>query len=156
MTEAQAVHNFQQMAEEMSNLTCELAKTCNDKEKYFASTFNITPAEFRCLRLFTNRSSLSIKELGSEMNLTPGRVTHILTSLEEKKFIKRTIDENDKRNIIVHLTSKSKPFLNNLNDNHIRLHEDILEKIPSEKRDLVISAMKDLLKALKSWSENRN
>lgn len=154
--ETQTVQDYQKMAEEMSNLTCELAKTCNDKEKYFASTFNITPAEFRCLRLFTNRNSLSIKELGSEMNLTPGRVTHILTSLEEKKFIKRIIDENDKRNIIVHLTGKSKPFLNNLNDNHIRLHEDILEKIPHEKRELVISAMKDLLKALKSWSENKN
>ena len=140
------------LAESMAELTCELAKTCNDKENYFASLFNLTPAEFKCLRLFTKTNSLTIKTISILMNLTPGRITHILTSLEKKKFIKRKTDPYDKRNVIVTLTSNSEPFLKNLNANHIKLHEEILADVSEDKQDDMISAMKQLIIALKTWS----
>lgn len=140
------------LAESMAELTCELAKTCNDKENYFASLFNLTPAEFKCLRLFTKTNSLTIKTISILMNLTPGRITHILTSLEKKKFIKRKTDPYDKRNVIVTLTTNSEPFLKNLNANHIKLHEEILSDINEEKQDDMINSMKSLIYALKTWS----
>ncbi|MBI9072259.1 MAG: MarR family transcriptional regulator [Melioribacteraceae bacterium] len=144
---------FDSLSKELTFLTCELSRACQNKEKFFASTFNLTLAEFKCLRLFTGRSYLSIKELASEMNITPGRITHILTSLEDKKFILRKIDQTDRRNVIVHLTSKSEPFIKNLNESHVKQHKEILDKIAPENRDLVISAIKDLIKAIKHWSE---
>jgi DNA-binding MarR family transcriptional regulator len=149
------ISDSRKIAEAMANLTCDLAQTCNDKESYFASMFNLTPAEFKCLRLFNKVNSLSIKEITSRLKITPGRVTHILTSLEDKHFITRKIDELDKRNVIVHLTHKSEPFIKNLNDSHINLHEEILEKIPSEKRANLIALLEDLLRALKLWSNNK-
>ena len=145
---------FDDLAALMADLTCTLTKTCNEKENYFAAMFNLTPSEFKCLRLFTNKQKLSIKEISGAMNITPGRITHILTSLEDKNFIKRKIDQTDKRNVLVFLTSKSEPFIKNLNDSHIQLHKDILERIEPEKRGLVISAMEDVIKALRSWSDS--
>lgn len=143
------------MAEMMAELTCELARTCNEKENYFAAMFNLTPAEFKCLRLFSKKSSLSIKEIAHKMKITPGRITHILTALEDKKFIKRRVDPADKRNVIVSLTPKSTPFIKNLNENHIKLHEDILRKIEPAKRELILGAMGDVVNALRSWSNSR-
>lgn len=140
------------LAEAMADLTCELARTCNDKENYFASLFNLTPAEFKCLRLFSKTNSLTIKTISVLMNLTPGRITHILTSLEKKKFVKRKADPYDKRNVIVSLTSNSEPFLKNLNASHIKLHEDILSNIEQGKRAELIKSMKMLINALKTWS----
>ena len=142
------------LAEEMAELTCELSRTCQEKENYFASQFNLTPAEFKCLRLFTNKKVLSIKEIAYHMSITPGRITHILTSLEAKKFITRKVDSSDKRNIQVFLTSRSEPFIKNLNENHIQLHEDILGRLDEDKRELIVSAMDDLVKALKDWYES--
>lgn len=142
------------LSEKMADLTCELAQTCNEKENYFASTFNLTPAEFKCLRLFTKKDSQSIKIISSLMKLTPGRITHILTSLEEKHLIVRELDSLDRRNVIVSLTSHSKPFIRNLNENHIKLHSEILESIDPDKREFVIEAMNDVIKALKKWSES--
>ncbi len=144
--------NKENLAEMMADLTCELAKTCNDKENYFASLFNLTPAEFKCLRLFTKTNSLTIKTISILMNLTPGRITHILTSLEKKKFIKRKTDPYDKRNVIVTLTSTSEPFLRNVNANHIKLHEEILSDIDEEKQADMINSMKQLIDALRTWS----
>ncbi len=144
------------LAAEMARLTCELAKTCSAKENYFASLFNLTPAEFKCLRLFTDKLVMSIKEIIYHLEITPGRITHILTSLETKKYITRKIDPTDKRNVLVYLTPNSKPFIRNLNESHIKLNEEILEKIEPEKRETVISAMKEVISALNSWTKNIN
>lgn len=141
------------LAEEMARITCELAKICTQKENYFASLFNLTPAEFKCLRLFTNKKVLSIKEITYQLQITPGRITHILTSLESKKFITRKIDTTDKRNVLVNLTTKSEPFIRNLNESHIKLHEEIIEKIEPEKREIIIDAMKEVIVALNLWSK---
>ncbi|MCF8418478.1 MAG: MarR family transcriptional regulator [Melioribacteraceae bacterium] len=143
------------LAAEMADLTCKLARTCNEKENYFASMFNLTPAEFKCLKLFEDTQSLSIKEIAGAMNLTPGRITHILTSLENKNFVERKIDMTDKRNIIVHLTNKSGPFIKNLNESHIKIHKEILENIDEDKREYVIGALGDIYAALKTWGENK-
>lgn len=141
-------------AELMSHLTCELSRTCINKEHFFAAKYDLTPAEFRCLRLFRESPSIAIKSIAIQMKLTPGRITHILTSLEAKKYVERKIDQKDKRNVIVHLTESSKPFLKVVNDNHIKLHEDILRKLPEDKREFIIESMEELIKALKTWSDN--
>lgn len=141
-------------AELMSRLTCELGSTCTNKEHFFAAKYDLTPAEFRCLRLFKNRPSMSIKRISIQMNLTPGRITHILTSLEEKKYIIRKVDQKDKRNVIVHLTESSYPFLKVVNENHIKLHENILSNIQEDKREFILESMQELIKALKTWTDN--
>lgn len=143
------------LAKEMAELTCNLAKTCQEKEKYFASLFNLTPAEFRCLRLFNKQNARSIKEIALELGLTPGRITHILTSLESKKLIERKVDPTDKRNVIVHLTPQSKPFLTNIYENHVKIHQEILDEIDEDKREDLLKALRDLLRVLKTWKENR-
>jgi DNA-binding MarR family transcriptional regulator len=145
-----------ELSEKMADLTCELAQTCNEKENYFASTFNLTPAEFKCLRLFTKKDSQSIKIISNLMKLTPGRITHILTSLEEKHLIVRELDPMDRRNVIVSLTAQSKPFIKNLSENHIKLHAEILEKIDPDKREFIVDAMNDVIRALKKWSDSLN
>jgi MarR family transcriptional regulator, 2-MHQ and catechol-resistance regulon repressor len=141
------------LAEDMARLTCELAKTCNEKENNFAAMFDLTPAEFKCLKLFTRKSVVPIKELTSKLGLTPGRITHILTSLEAKKYVVRKNDSMDKRNIQVFLTPKSEPFIKDINEKHIKIHEDILEKIDYDKRESVVSAMKDVIVALNLWNK---
>ena len=146
--------DFDSPAELMSRLTCELGRTCTNKEHFFAIKYDLTPAEFRCLRLFKDRSSMAIKRIAIQMNLTPGRITHILTSLEAKNYIIRKVDQKDKRNIIVHLTESSKPFLKIVNENHIKLHEDILSNISEEKREFILESMEELIKALKTWTDN--
>ena len=147
------MENQTQLAEEMAKLTCELAKTCNEKENNFAAMFDLTPAEFKCLRLFSNNNVQSIKELTFKLGLTPGRITHILTSLEAKKYILRKIDPSDKRNIQVFTTPKSEPFIKEINSRHVKIHEDILSKIDSGKQEFIVDAMRDLIGALHYWNK---
>lgn len=140
-------------AEQMADLTFELVKTWRDNELFLAEKFNLTPVEFKFLRFFRNSNSLNVKELVKLMNLTPGRITHIITSLEAKGLITREIDPDDRRGIVVILTELSLPLIKSLNENHVRLHTEVLSRMESEKIPSVISAMEELVRGFQKWSE---
>ncbi|MBK7105743.1 MAG: MarR family transcriptional regulator [Ignavibacteriae bacterium] len=139
---------------EMSELTCRLSRACNKKESSFAALFNLTPTELKCLRMFAKKSTVSIKEMIEELEISAGRVTHILTSLEDKKYIVRRIDNSDKRNHLVDLTPESKKFINLLTKKHIELHQNILNNFENEKQEFVAVIMKELINALELWSDS--
>ncbi|MGE5683291.1 MAG: MarR family winged helix-turn-helix transcriptional regulator [Bacillota bacterium] len=140
-------------AEQMADLTFELVKTWRDNELFLAEKFNLTPVEFKFLRFFRSSNSLNVKELVKLMNLTPGRITHIITSLEAKGLITREIDPDDRRGIVVILTEQSLPLIKSLNENHVRLHTEVLSGMEAEKIPSVISAMEELVKGFQKWSD---
>ncbi len=116
-------------ARTMAELTCKLSRACNKKETSFAALFQLTPTELRCLRMFAKKPTVSIKEMIDELEISAGRVTHILTSLEKKNYITRRVDQLDKRNHLVDLTQESKKFINQLTTKHIELHQNILNNL---------------------------
>lgn len=140
-------------AKTMAELTCKLSRACNKKESSFAALFQLTPTELRCLRMFSKKSTVSIKEMIGELEISAGRVTHILTSLENKNYITRRVDLNDKRNHLVDLTPESRKFINQLTKKHIELHKNILEKISDENKSIISQVMLELINALEEWSE---
>ena len=71
--------------EPIAEMICELTRYCNIKEEYFVASFNLSPIEVRLLKLFVVKPDYTIKEIRDLLRLTPGRITHILTSLEKKK-----------------------------------------------------------------------
>ncbi|MCB0729580.1 MAG: MarR family transcriptional regulator [Ignavibacteriae bacterium] len=140
-------------AREMAELTCRLSRACSKKETSFAALFQLTPTELRCLRMFSKKSTVSIKEMIDELEISAGRVTHILTSLEQKNYITRRVDKSDKRNHLVDLTPESRKFINLLTKKHIELHQNILNNISDDKKTFVSQIMKELIDALENWSE---
>ena len=140
-------------ARNMAELTCKLSRACNKKETSFAALFQLTPTELRCLRMFAKKPTVSIKEMIEELEISAGRVTHILTSLEKKKYITRRVDQLDKRNHLVDLTQESKKFISQLTSKHIELHQNILDNLTDENKQIITHIMKDLIQALEDWSE---
>jgi MarR family 2-MHQ and catechol resistance regulon transcriptional repressor len=140
-------------AQNIAELTCRLSRACNKKETSFAALFQLTPTELRCLRMFAKKSTVSIKEMIDELEISAGRVTHILTSLENKKYIIRRVDKTDKRNHLVDLTPQSRKFINQLTKKHVELHQNILNDLGEEHRTILTQVMSDLINALEDWSK---
>jgi len=137
--------------EPVAELICELTRNCNIKEEYFASSFNLSPTEVRFLKLFAVSPTYSIKELRDRLKLTPGRITHILSSLEVKKLISRTLDPKDKRVIIVNLMPKASPLISNLQQNYHELHNRILQNVKEEEMEKILSSLEILVDVFKKW-----
>ncbi|AFH48803.1 MarR family transcriptional regulator [Ignavibacterium album JCM 16511] len=137
--------------EPVAELICELTRNCNIKEEYFASSFNLSPTEVRFLKLLAIKPTYSIKELRDILKLTPGRITHILTSLEDKKLISRTLDPTDKRVTIVSLMPKAGPLISNLQQNYRELHNRILKSVKEEEMEKILSSLEILVDVFKKW-----
>ncbi len=153
--EGQIDKKTQLQAEELAKLTFLLARVCEEKEDYFTKLFNLTNAEFRCMRFLKDSCYLSVKELAKVMSLTPGRLTHIITRLEQKGYVIREIDKKDRRNIRVLLSEKAIPFMEKVTKKHVDLHLNILKLIPNETRESVLIAIRELLDSMLKWSKTK-
>lgn len=142
-------------AEKLAQLTFLLARACEEKEQYFTKLYDLTNPEFRCMRFLNDGCYYSVKELANVMGITSGRVTQIITSLENKNYITREIDKNDRRNIKICITENAIPYIKNVTEKHVALHQKVLEHIPEETRESVLLAMEELLKSMTSWSKEK-
>lgn len=141
--------------EAITGLICELTRNCNLKEEYFAASFNLSPTEVRLLNIFAFKNSCSIKDIKEKLNLTAGRITHILQSLETKKLLIRIPDVDDKRNINVKLLPKASPLIQNLQQNYKRLHADILKNVNGVDMDDLYLSLEVLVDVFKTWVQEK-
>jgi DNA-binding MarR family transcriptional regulator len=74
-------------------------------------------------------------KIGPSIGMEPRSLTRMLKSLEEKGWIKRVVDEKDKRFVNVFLTEEGKKKRNFARDGVIAFNKTILAKIPKEKMD---------------------
>lgn len=137
--------------EPIAEMICELTRNCSIKEEYFAASFNLSPTEVKFLKLFAVKPQYTIKELRDILKLTPGRITHILTSLQDKNLISRNLDANDKRVILVSIMPKASPLIANLHQNYKELHLRILQNVDEKELDKISSSLKILNEVFKKW-----
>jgi len=140
-------------ASRLANLTFSLLANCQEKEVHLAELHGLTQAEFRCLRLFGSDESLNNKTIAERMNLSPSRLTRIIDGLVKKKYIRRDIDPDDRRNMKVNLSRKGKALVQQLNKAYVDIHEEILMDIDPSQHEQLIVAMTHLLEALEKWLE---
>ena len=142
-------------SEDVAELICELTRNCNIKEEFFAASFNLSPTEVRLLKLFAFENTFSIKEIRNKLDLSAGRISHILRSLEAKKLLTRITDNMDKRNTIVKLLPNASPFIHNLHQNYNRLHEDLLKNVTNLEMNNIYLSLKVLVDIFKKWVQEK-
>lgn len=136
---------------QIADLTFKLLSNCQVKEERLAAQFEISVSEFRTLRVFRNENQLHIKDLIGRIDLSASRLTRILDNLEEKKFLKRTLDPGNRRSMIVALTPKGASLVHELEHRYIQIHEEILEGIPEELHENLIVGLQKMLESLERW-----
>lgn len=135
----------------LAEVTFKLLSNCQEKERRFATRFQLTQSEFRCLRTFRTDETVNNKEIAQRMNLTPSRSTRIIDRLVDKGYITREIDPDDRRSMLVSLSKRGVLFSQALNKAFIEIHKQILQEVKPEQRQSLITAVNDLLSALEKW-----
>lgn len=140
-------------AEHLADLTFNLLARCQEKEAWLAKEHGLFQAEFKCLRLFGSDESLNNTQISKRMNLSPSRLTRIIDTLVEKGYMKREIEQHDRRNMRVFLSRRGKLLTNKLNKTFVDIHEDILQDIDVSQHEPLITAMGHLQAAIEKWLE---
>jgi DNA-binding MarR family transcriptional regulator len=89
-------------------------------------------------------------KIGPSIGMEPRSLTRMLKTLEEKKWIYRETDADDKRFVNVFLTDEGKKRRSFARKGVIAFNKTIQEKISPERMDMFLSVMNDIKDAVES------
>jgi MarR family transcriptional regulator, organic hydroperoxide resistance regulator len=98
------------------------------------------------LNIDTDKGTPATK-IGPSIGMEPRSLTRMLKALEEKGWIVRETDQNDKRFVNVFLTEEGKKKRNFARKGVLSFNEKIQSSIPKEKLDVFVEVL-DQLKAI--------
>jgi len=77
-------------------------------DEAFCRLLGVNRTDGRCLDVIDQRPGLTAGELATAVGLSPGAVTTVLDRLEERGFVTRSRDPDDRRRVTLELTPDAK------------------------------------------------
>lgn len=77
----------------------------------YLEPLGLTYTQYLVMIVLWEKDGISLKELGSKLNLDSGTLTPLLKKLENDGNIVRARDKKDERNLIIHLTDAGRELM---------------------------------------------
>lgn len=111
--------------------------------------FEFAQGEKRALlELKLAKGDISPSDLCQKLSVSKQRITSILNSLYEKKYITINIDENDRRKTNIKLTPNGKKYIDKLSDDVLTDLNKTISKISSKDIDKLTEIIANINKIL--------
>jgi DNA-binding MarR family transcriptional regulator len=104
----------------------------------------LTPTQFFAMARLHERGQLSQNKLGRLAAMDPATIQGVIRRLEERGYIQRTPDVNDRRRMVLTLTPSGADLVGNLVGYADNVTEAILEPLDERERDLFLDLLKRL------------
>lgn len=144
---------LQAQATAITELTFDLLRCCEAKEKIFAKDHGLKVAEFRCLRIIEPGKSYSVQELATSMHLSPSRLTRIIDGLFAEKLVDRIQSIEDRRFAKISLTAKGQTLVSKLKEEYADLHAEMLKEKTFNEREKIYDGISLMQDVVSTWLE---
>lgn len=108
---------------------------------------DVSLPQYRILVIIDRRGPQIMGALAERLNLDPSTVTRVCDRLVDKKLISRSVDANDRRAVLVHLTARSRRLIGQVN----RLRRDdihrLLESLSVDAQQRLAASLGELASA---------
>jgi MarR family transcriptional regulator for hemolysin len=111
---------------------------------------NLTRVKWLALGIIANKPNLTQAELAVEMELGNAAVGRLVDRLEQRQFIIRKPDNNDRRAYCIELSDTAKDLVDQLQNTAANLRVDVLNNFTSEEIDTLNNGLNKLQQNLKS------
>lgn len=110
---------------------------------------NLKPSEMGLLFHIKNSThagpdGVKVSDLSSHMHVTSPSITQLVTNLEERGFVVRTMDREDRRSVNVSITEKGREVTEKAEEHLMGTLEDLVEHLGQEKSLMLSDIMKDV------------
>src|SRR6056297_4314818 len=112
--------------EQYSRTLTEFFERMNSWEQSIVSDTGVSLAQMHLIEVIGNRGQMRMKDLSEILGVTTGTLTVMAHRLEEKGFIYRSKDEQDKRSYFIGLSDKGKQEYRHHHHMHFHLIEEIV------------------------------
>ena len=110
----------------------------------YAAPFDMTMAIGYVLLNIDKKKGTPATKIAPALGLEARSLTRMLKSLEDKKWIRREIDEDDRRVVNVYLTEEGKRKRDYARQGVILFNDAIYEKIGEEKLNIFFEVMQNI------------
>lgn len=115
-----------------------LSVSQNKVFKYFSGLLeehNLTPAQYGVLNCLWSEGKLSPKQIGGMMHLEASTVSGILDKMQKAGFVERSIDPDNRRNILVVPTLKAIQIQKEVEVTTDRLNQVVLQDLSKDEKN---------------------
>jgi homoprotocatechuate degradation regulator HpaR len=111
--------------------------------------YNITEPQWRVMRVLNDRGATDATCLSDVSLLHGPSVTRILKDLEERKFVVREPDANDKRRAVVVLTPAGREIVKEISRDVLRVMREYSERFGAQRLEKLVNELRALSAAIK-------
>lgn len=113
-----------------------ISRMYNQKAKKHGLTMSIG-----FILLIVDREGTPSTQLGPRMGMEPTSLSRTLKTMEEKGYIYRKVDSNDRRKVLIFLTSEGLELRKEVRKVVVDFNERLLEMIPKRKLEAFFEVM---------------
>jgi len=106
--------------------------------------FGLTDQQWRVIRVLAGSNELETFELSQQSMILPPSLTRILKNLEEEGFVKRSIDLEDQRKVLVSLSVKGRKKFQQVVPESEKIYRSIEKKLGKRELSELLNQLIDL------------
>ncbi|HXK38003.1 MAG TPA: MarR family winged helix-turn-helix transcriptional regulator [Candidatus Paceibacterota bacterium] len=100
-----------------------------------AERLHFTPSQLQVLQFVSENENPTMKDIAAALNITPPSVTSIVEPLCDNGFLKREVDENDRRIVRVVVAPKTFKAFSSLKDAKLVILKNLFSKLNNEDKE---------------------
>lgn len=116
----------------------------NNRLNRHHSKADLTVTQFGVLEALYHLGPLNQKALGKKLLKSGGNITMVVDNLERSGLVERQQDPNDRRSMLIHLTSKGEDFISSYFPKHLERIKDEFDVLTSSELEKLASICKKL------------
>lgn len=127
-----------------------LSVSQNKVFKYFSKLleeYGVTPAQYGVLNCLWKEGQLSPKQIGEMVFLEAPTVSGILDKMQKADLIERSVDPNNRRNVLVTATPKSYGMKENIEFATSNLNTMVLQDLSENEQNVLKKALETIIKS---------
>ena len=115
-----------------------------DDLKKTLKNYPINTTEFSVMEFLYSKGEKSIQEIRDRILLASGSATYVVDNLERKEYVRRIVNQNDRRVTYIKLTETGKDLINDIFPMYKKNTKNIFNDLTNE--ELII--LKEILKKI--------
>ena len=118
----------------LGELLLETARALRRRSARALEPWGVTPHEARALRVVGQHEPTRLGVVAAHLRIAPRSVTDVVDSLEERGFVRREPDPDDRRAVRVALTARGQSVLGDLDAARAADHEEFFARLSGTDR----------------------
>ena len=111
------------------------SESVNSRLARFLAEEKLTISQFGTLEALLHLGPLNQKELGEKLLKSGGNITLVIDNLEKNGLVKRCVNPDDRRAVIINLTDEGKAFIKSYFPKHLKKIKEEFSVLSTEEKE---------------------